>query len=133
MSMVTDKVGIGPYTFFEMVDNGFPDHAGKTLWTFTIEGQQHSSTLYATLDHAMVAAVGERHTGPRGANGPGVDTAAGWFMKMIGADQIKQAGSQGTRALADVLSDIAGDAGNQPTACGIERRLGERGVILARS
>lgn len=76
---------IGPYTFFEVTDHGLSGYAGKILWSFTIAGKPANSELYPTLDHAMVSAVGERHTGQRGAGGTGVGTAADWFMRMIDA------------------------------------------------
>jgi hypothetical protein len=76
---------VGEYTFTEHTDHGFPSFEGESLYKFEINGEA-SSELYASLDEAMVAAVGEKYTGPRGAGGAGVDTAAGWFMRMIGAE-----------------------------------------------
>ena len=77
---------VGPYLFAEVIDHGFRDiYPNQSLWIFTIDGGDRGTGLFPTLDHAMVAAVGERHTGRRGAGGIAVDTAAGWFMRMIGA------------------------------------------------
>lgn len=41
--------------------------------------------LYLTLEYAMASAIAEKYTGPRGAGGSGVGTAADWFMRSIGA------------------------------------------------
>lgn len=85
---------IGEWTFYEIHNHGFKDELeGRPLYAFIAGDVEYNSSgspkwgwLYSTLDHAMVAAVGEKYTGQRGAGGTGVDTAAGWFMRMIGAD-----------------------------------------------
>lgn len=83
---------IGEWTFYE-VTGGVAKLAGKPLYGFelavpdgTATGKPKLGELYDSLEHAMVAAVGEKYTGQRGAGGTGVGTAADWFMKMIGAD-----------------------------------------------
>jgi hypothetical protein len=77
---------VGEYKFRLFTNHHISSYAGKPLYDFLINGERKGiRELYASLDEAMVAAVGERHTGPRGAGGSGVDTAAGWFMRMIGA------------------------------------------------
>jgi len=74
---------VGEYTFWAE-----KWHDGSILYTFQIGDRPRSLTeFYPTLDKAMVAAVGEKHTGHRGAGGTGVGTAADWFMKMIGAER----------------------------------------------
>lgn len=79
--------------FYQVEDHGFSDHEGQPLFAFgepgvlDWHGFPRTGELYPTLDHALVAWVGEKHTGPRGAGGTGVGTAADWFMKMIGADR----------------------------------------------
>lgn len=85
---VVTRVALGPYTFEEVAGHGFSDHPG-TMWRFTITGMRDNSTYFPTLDHALVSAVGERWTGPRGAGGSGVGTAADWFMAMIGASAVE--------------------------------------------
>jgi hypothetical protein len=75
---------IGPYTISEIEGHGFTDHEGKPLYRFAIAGRPDNHELYLSLDQALAEAIGERWTGPRGAGGPGVDTAAGWFLAMIG-------------------------------------------------
>lgn len=129
---------LGEWTFYQVEDkvaNG-PD---RTLFGFTEAvpdgtraGKPRFGTLYASLEHAMVAAVGEKYTGPRGAGGTGVGTAADWFMRMIGADQLRAAGRDGGKALVEVLKDPDVNMGNALTAHWIERKLEELGLFLAR-
>jgi hypothetical protein len=85
---VVSRATLGPYTFEEVANHGFRGTPG-TMWRFQIEGTRNNHTYYATLDHALVSAVGERWTGPRGAGGSGVGTAADWFMAMIGANAVE--------------------------------------------
>lgn len=84
---INRKWTVGDYTFTEYEGHGFTTYEGKPLFGFTIEGRERKGNgeLYASLDEALVAAVGEKYTGPRGAGGSNVGTAADWFMKMIGA------------------------------------------------
>lgn len=102
---------IGGWTFYRVTDHGFTgEFADRPLYGFapavpdgTGAGKPKLGELYASLEHAMVAAVGEKYTGPRGAGGSGVGTAADWFMRMIGADQLVPAGDDGTDALTSAL------------------------------
>lgn len=79
---------VGEWTFYQIEGHGFSDITGP-LYGFEHNGKREGhpkfGELYETLEHAMVAAVGEKYTGRRGAGGSGVGTAADWFMKMIGA------------------------------------------------
>jgi hypothetical protein len=75
---------IGPYTISEVAGHGFAGYDGS-LFTAEIEGRSPSHEMYECLDHALAEVIGRRWTGPRGAGGGGVDTAAGWFLSMIGA------------------------------------------------
>lgn len=59
--------------------------SNEEYYTFSIGDAKISNELYPSLDEAMVAAVGEKYTGKRGAGGTAVGTAADWFMSMIGA------------------------------------------------
>jgi len=78
---LVDTWEVGPYQLRQ-----WRDRDGRDLFDFTIDGERKGlREMYASLDHALVAAVGEKWTGPRGASGSGVETAAGWFMRMIGA------------------------------------------------
>lgn len=77
---------VGEYTFEEVEGHGFrsPEFP-KAMYRFKINGQGNHE-MYQSLDRAMVAAVGEKHTGPRTAGGSGVGTAADWFCVMVGMD-----------------------------------------------
>lgn len=78
---LTDAWTVGEYEFTEH------DDKGRKLYSFTIGAAKRSvPEFYASLDEALVAAVGEKWTGPRGAGGSGVGTAADWFLRMIGAE-----------------------------------------------
>lgn len=105
---------IGEWAFYEVEDHGFSDRG--TLYGFArADGerpvQEKIGELYDSLDRAMVAAVGEKYTGRRGAGGTGVGTAADWFMKMIGADQPSQAEAMDRAAGSRDLQELASDAG----------------------
>lgn len=76
---IVDHWTVGDYRFAEYDDNG------QALFSFAIGDQPEGYELYGSLDHAMAAAIAERHTGRRGAAGEAVGTAADWFMRMIGA------------------------------------------------
>jgi hypothetical protein len=86
MYRIVERWIVGDYTMFEVRMN----HSGDTLYGFSIgntvadRDKPQGSELYVSLDMAMIACIGEKYTGPRGANGRNVDTAAGWFAKMIG-------------------------------------------------
>lgn len=71
---------VGEYEFTEHVDT-----RGAHLFGFTINGKERHEYYYS-LDKALIAAVGEKYTGPRGAGGSGVGTAADWFARMIGLE-----------------------------------------------
>lgn len=131
---------INGWTFYEITDHGFGGPSeGRPLYGFG-DGSYHDSgsrdgqpktggEWYNSLDHAMVAAIAEKHTGARGAGGTGVGTAADWFMRMIGAGQIQEAGAEGGRALMEVVREY----GDKPMAAHkIERALEAQGYVLAR-
>ena len=84
LERVTNAWRVGPYVFSEIEGHGFASIPGP-VYRFEIDGRPASHEVYETLDMALASAVGERWTGPRGAGGSGVDTAAGWFLRMIGA------------------------------------------------
>ena len=81
---------VGEYTFFEVEDHGFSQYHDSPMYKFVRAGDFTNNTYYESLDRAMVAAVGEKYTGPRGASGSGVGTAADWFMYMIGYEWRRQ-------------------------------------------
>lgn len=111
---------IGEWTFFQVEEHGF-DHVngaplygfgdGSTRKTGALAGQPAFGELYETLEHAMVAAVAEKYTGRRGAGGTGVDTAAGWFMRMIGADRPTLGELIDAAGPDHMMTGIAEDAG----------------------
>ncbi len=98
---------VGEWTFFEITGHSFSgDLEGKPLYEVEVAGggERVITEMFASLDEAMVAAVGAKWTGPRGAGGTGVGTAADWFMRMIGyeqgktwADQLAEAHAERTR------------------------------------
>lgn len=137
------RIGIlAKWSFYEVTDHGFPQWEGKPLYGFTTDEPVHAGPsispelgeLYASIEHAMVAAVGEKYTGPRGASGTGVNTAAGWFMRMIGADTLVPAGSAGVEALAEALHGADGFPPVEPRgfARRVADRLARRDITLAR-
>lgn len=85
---------LGDWTFYEFTEHGFPSHDGSSLFGYEHvsdpgdPGKPKTGELYTSLDRAMIAAVGEKYTAPRGAGGAGVGTAADWFARMIGMDQL---------------------------------------------
>lgn len=85
---------VGDWIFWAYPDHGFKDHGDRPLYGFTGNtvddaNQPKIGELYESIEHAMAAAVAEKFTGKRGAGGTGVGTAADWFMKMIGAYEVK--------------------------------------------
>lgn len=127
-------------TFYEVEDHGFTVAGSQpTLYAYgkpnDMDGRGIPKTgeLYASLDRAMVAWVAEKYTGPRGAGGPGVGTAADWFLKMIGADEVVPVNHQdGQKALVEVLAATAehnGPTWRRARAMGDE--LEARGLVLA--
>ena len=76
---------VGPYTFQAVSRHGFPEpEYPPVMYRYHIDGKRVDSEMYASLDRALVSAVGARHLGPRSAAGPGVGTPADWFCVMIG-------------------------------------------------
>jgi hypothetical protein len=103
---------IGDWTFWAWDGHPFDKHAGKTLYAYelTAETDQPTSTgeWFPSIDRAMIAAVGEKYTGPRGAGGTGVGTAADWFARMIGMDALVEVNYQdGQKALQEVIRSTA--------------------------
>lgn len=88
---VNRRWSVGPYEFVEVEFRGAHPFTGRTLYRYTIDGEQVDAELYASLDRVMVAAVGARHMGPRGAGGNAVGTAADWFCVMVGITEDEHA------------------------------------------
>jgi hypothetical protein len=96
---------VGPYRLEEVVDHPFDKITSGPMYRYAINGKI-SSEMFESLDRAIVAAVGERHMGPRGAGGNAVGTAADWFCVMVGMaeTQTKQAPAEekdGSAPIAD--------------------------------
>lgn len=130
---------IGDWTFFEIQDHGFTTHDGKALYAYTKadtyqeDGNPKLGEFHASLDRAIIAAIGEKYTGPRGAGGTGVGTAADWFARMIGMDALVPVGQRaGHEALSTLLVETAehnGPVWRRTQA--IEDGLEARGLVLA--
>ena len=86
---VEQRWTVGPYTFEEVSGHPF-EKLGPLMYRYTVNGQRVDSELYASLDRAMVSAVGARRMGPRGASGNAVGTAADWFCVMVGIPEDEQ-------------------------------------------
>lgn len=57
-----------------------------TYYGFTLHGQKNND-LYNSAERAIIEAIAAKYCGTRGAGGTGVDTAGGWFAKMIGMNE----------------------------------------------
>ena len=90
---------VGPYRLEEVVDHPFDKITSGPMYRYAIDGKI-SSEMFESLDRAIVAAVGERHMGPRGASGNAVGTAADWFCVMVGMTE-----TQTKQALAEPEKD----------------------------
>lgn len=135
----TNRWNVGPWQFFEIDGRQISDtYAGRKLYGYETQAEDGARPepgnvreWFNTLEHAMAAAIAEKYTGPRGAGGTGVGTAADWFMRMIGADQLVDAGESGRRALAESMSQHR-QTGLPLAATRVERDLERQGLVLAR-
>lgn len=127
-------------TFYQVEDHGFTgEHEGKPLFAYgkpddmTDRGIPRTGELYDTLDRALVAWVGEKYTGPRGAGGTGVGTAADWFCRMIGMDTLVEVEYQsGRKAVTEALAATQNMNGPlYQRARGLADELAARGLVLA--
>jgi hypothetical protein len=128
---------IGEWQFFQ-VDGAeiHNSYAGRELFGYAPVDTEPSSGRegFNSLDHVMVAAIAEKYTGPRGAGGTGVGTAADWFMRMIGADQVVPVDHQsGQKALAEAIEEADGfpPVGPMGFASRVSTQLERRGLVLA--
>lgn len=126
-------------TFYQVEDHGLTGHGDRPLYAYGKPGETDSlgipktKELFVSLDRALISWVAEKYTGPRGAGGTGVGTAADWFARMIGMDQLVEVNhSDGTKALGEVL--VATEKHNGPIwrrAGALEVELANRGLTLA--
>lgn len=105
---------LGDWTFWEIWEHGFtgPEYDGRPLFGYekTLDpgepGKPKIREYHRSLDRAIIAAVGEKYTGPRGAGGTGVGTAADWFAKMIGMDALVPVDyARGQEVVRELLHD----------------------------
>lgn len=133
---------VGDWTFYEVEDHGFTgEMEGRNLYAFgdgsTVQngsraGQPKFGELYTSLDRAIIAAVGEKYTGPRGAGGTGVGTAADWFARMIGMDSLVAVDySKGQEAVREILHDTETETQRWKRARVMTDELGKRGLVIA--
>lgn len=83
---MSNETTIGDWTFHTYYDHPFPANEGLPVYGYTTAADPKVHEWHPTIEHAMAAAIAEKYTGRRSAGGVGVDTAAGWFMRMIDAD-----------------------------------------------
>lgn len=132
----TNRWTVGEWQFFEIDGRQITDsYEGRKLFGFTANTEDaeagNAGEWFNSLEHAMAAAIAEKHTGRRGGGGTGIGTAADWFMRMIGVDQIQEAGPEGRKAL-DVAWKNTGHCADSVRARAIERGLENQGYVIAR-
>lgn len=123
-------------TFYEV--EGFTED-GRTLYAYgkpddmDDRGRPKTGELFNSLDRALIAWVGEKYTGPRGAGGTGVGTAADWFARMIGMDQLVAVDySSGQKALQEIIVATAKHDGPiYRRARAMSDEMDARGLTLA--
>jgi hypothetical protein len=98
---------LGDWTFYQV--DGYGD---GTLYAYSMNRLINDyppkiGELYNSIEHAMASAIAEKYTGPRGAGGSGVGTAADWFMRSIGAFEPTRMNAQGSPVLREQVTDQA--------------------------
>ena len=130
--------GLG--TVYEIEGHGFtgPEYDGKPLYAYgkgehDDRGRPKVGEYHRSLDRALISAVGEKYTGPRGAGGTGVGTAADWFARLIGMDQlVAPEYAAGQKALQEALHETEREDGPlYRRARAITDRLEARGMTIA--
>jgi hypothetical protein len=76
---------VGEYTIEEIANW---NRAEPPLYRYTIGDAKPSSTYYRSLDMALAEAIAAKYMGEAGASGTAVATAAAWFGRMIGMQQL---------------------------------------------
>lgn len=135
----TERWTVGQWQFFEIDGREISDsYEGRKLYGFADNTVDATASKvhewFNTLEHAMAAAIAQKYTGPRGAGGSGVGTAADWFMRMIGADQLVAAEDRETQStLQEVLHATQREDGPLfRRARAITAELERQGLVLAR-
>jgi hypothetical protein len=130
--------GLG--TLYEIEGHGFtgPEYEGKALYAYgkgehDDRGRPKVGEYHRSLDRALIAMVGQKYTGPRGAGGTGVGTAADWFARMIGMDALVEPDhSSAQKALQEVLHETQREDGPlYRRARAMTDRLEARGMTIA--
>jgi hypothetical protein len=110
----TNRWTLPEVTFYQVEDHGFSGHGDRPLYAYgdpdamDSRGLPKTGELFISLDRALIAWVGEKYTGPRGAGGTGVGTAADWFARMIGMDELVAVDYQtGQKALGEIIASTA--------------------------
>jgi hypothetical protein len=110
----TNRWALPEVMFYQVEDHGFSGHGDRPLYAYgkpdemDSRGLPKTGELFVSLDRALIAWVGEKYTGPRGAGGTGVGTAANWFARMIGMDTLVAVDySGGQKLLTTVLAETA--------------------------
>lgn len=132
----TNRWEMPEVTFYQV--EGFTED-GRTLYAYgkpndmDDRGKPRTGELFNSLDRALIAWVGEKYTGPRGAGGTGVGTAADWFARMIGMDQLVAVDYQsGQKAVTEILASTAKHDGPlYRRARAVTDELEARGLTLA--
>lgn len=135
----TNRWEMPEVTFYQVEGHGFEAHADRPLYAYgkpddmNDRGVPKTGELYASLDRALISWVAEKYTGPRGAGGTGVGTAADWFARMIGMDQLVAVDySAGQKALTEILASTAKHDGPvYGRARAVSAELEARGLTLA--
>jgi hypothetical protein len=82
---ITNRWVVGEYTITEYAETWFGEPV--TTYATQIGEGRESNERHFSLDKALLAVVAEKYTGPRGAGGSGVGTAADWFAFAIGLEK----------------------------------------------
>lgn len=134
----TNRWTLPEVTFYQVEDHGFEVYKDRPLYAYgkpndtNDRGIPRIGELFASLDRALVSWVGEKYTGPRGAGGTGVGTAADWFARMIGMDQLVAVDYQsGQKALQEVIASTAKYGPIYSRARAMTNELEARGLTLA--
>jgi hypothetical protein len=135
----TNRWMLPEVTFYQFEDHGFPGHEGQPMFAYgkpdamDRQGLPQVGEFHASLDRALIAWVAEKYTGPRGAGGTGVGTAADWFAQMIGMDQLVAVDySSGQKALQEIIASTAKyDGPLWRRALAVTDELEARGLTIA--
>ena len=136
----TNRWEMPEVTFYQAEDHGFTgEHEGKPLFCYgkpndmNDRGIPKTGELYASLDRALVAWVGEKYTGPRGAGGEGVGTAADWFARMIGMDTFTPISVRDQRTVLGeaIVATRPYDGPVYSRANAMVDELAKRGLVIA--